>query len=143
MPSSPIEQLIMENLVTRLQAMKAGADYTYTLATVGEVKQNPFSWSDAKKPAVLVTTEEEIPFVLGGDVNEGFGSPPLGELLVYRQMPVTLSFALDAAPTERSVPSSVDRSKEGRLMLADLYKCVMAMDHQDIGGSPIDIRASG
>lgn len=139
---SPIEQLIMDNIIAALQAMGPSA-YTYALATVSEVKANVPDLSELTKPAVLVTTEEIIPFIHAGDVQSLNISAPLGEILVYRDMPVTLTFALTATPTDETDPSSIDRPKEARLMLADLYKCVMALDHQDVNGSPIDIRATG
>lgn len=142
MPDSPIEQLIMENLVTALQAI-GPPDYTYALATVTEVKANVLNMNEVDTPAVIVTTEDVIPFIHAGDVAASGIGAPLGEILVYRDMPVTLTFGFSASLEDSADPSSVNRPKEARLMLADLYRCVMALDHQKVNGSPIDIRATG
>lgn len=144
MPDTPIEQLVIDALLAALAAM-VPPTYTYQFVKVVEVKDNVLTLADTDKPFCVVATPYGIPFNYAGLQATGIRTPPLvgsnnvGDAIVYREMPLVVAFGFDATPENSTNPLSVDRVREGRLMHADLIKCLATLGNNAIGGSPVEV----
>lgn len=131
MPGTPIQTLIVNDMVTRLQAM-APPTYTYQFDRVEKVKEN----------TITVGQTERLAVVYSGDVtylNAGMQGVAVTGNKLAREMPWVVPFVFPATPADPTDPLSVDRDAEAVLMFADLHKCLSAMDHTIIANSPIEI----
>lgn len=136
MPGTPIQTLIVNDMVTRLKAMdgvgKAAAQpedaYTYRFDRVETVKENEITVGD-----------DVLAVVYSGDVTYEIAGLQAAITKLARVMPFVVLFVFNATPSDPTDPRSTDRDAEADLMFADLHKCLAAMQHAVIGNTSIEI----
>lgn len=140
MPGTPIQTLIVDDMVTRLQAMNgvgygsaaSGDAYTYSFDRVEKVKENAIDRGQTERLAV----------VYSGDVtylNAGMQGVAITGNKLAREMPFVVEFMFPATPTDPTDPLSTRRDEEAVLMFADIHKCLASMQHVIIANSAVEI----
>jgi hypothetical protein len=132
MPGTPIQTLIMDNIVTRLEVMAPPA-YTYQFARVAKLKENI---------ANVGATDKPFAFVYSGPVSYLIAGTQAAFTKLKREMSFVVGFVFDPTPTDPTDPLSVDRDSEALLMFADIHKCLFAMDGTTIANTVIEVSFS-
>lgn len=130
MSGTPIQLLIIADMVARLQAM-TGPDYTYEFNRVETVKENAITVGD-----------DFLAVVYSGNVrylNAGMQGVAVTGNKLAREMPFVIGFVFPATPNDLEDPLSIDRDTEAVLMFADIHKCLAAMDHTIIGNTAVEV----
>lgn len=127
MPGTPIQTLIIDNMVSRLEAMEP-PPYTHKFDRVVKVKEN-----------VITVGDECLAIVYSGPVSYQIAGTHAAFTKVRREMAFVVGFVFDATPTDPTDPLSIDRDSEAVLMFADVQKCLFAMDGATIGNTVVSI----
>lgn len=127
MAGTPIQTLIIADMITRLKAMTSPT-YTYTFDRVEKVKGN-----------MLTVGDEKFAFVWSGPVSYDIAGTQAALTKLRRTMSFVVGFVLTATPTDATDPLSTDRDAEAVLVFADIHKCLFAMDGQTLGNTIVSI----
>lgn len=144
MPALPIKELVLQAIEAKLIAM-GPPDYTYCFAKVRRVRENEVTVNDEDMPLCLIVVGD-TPYVGAGLQATGERTPPLrqstnvGDMVVYRDMPVVVAFVLSAAPSDPTDPLSGDRALAGELMFADLNKSLAQLGNNAVNGSSVQVK---
>ena len=127
MAGTPIQTLIIDDMVTRLKAMEPPT-YSYKFDRVEKIKGN-----------ALTVGDEKFAFVWSGPVSYDIAGTQAAITKLRRTMSFAVGFVLTATPTDATDPLSTDRDEEALLMFADIHKCLFAMDGVTIANTVIAV----